>query len=155
MKEGVYGVFKLLNISYKLLWKRLQYIQTELVAAIPAKVDTALYWNTTVQDASCPKASYAPPTIGNTRAMIYIIRAAIPAVTQNVPTVTPMILPARLALLIFAMADDIEQNTIGTTTQNIKFVKIVPNGSRTVAPGHKRPTMQPAIIPVNMQIINP
>jgi hypothetical protein len=86
---------------------------------------------------------------------MYMISAAIPAVTQNVSTVTPIILPARFALLMFAMADEIEQNTIGTTIQNIKFVKIVPSGSKTVAPGHTRPTIQPAIIPTNIQIINP
>ena len=40
-----------------------------------------------------------------------------------------------------------EQNTIGTTTQNIIFVKSVPSGSSTVAPGHTKPTMQPAAMP--------
>ena len=33
--------------------------------------------------------------------------------------VTPMILPARFTLFILAMAEAMEQNTIGTTTQNI------------------------------------
>ena len=48
------------------------------------------------------------------------------AVTRNVAMVTPMILPARLTLFILAMAEAMEQNTIGTTTQNIMLMNSVP-----------------------------
>lgn len=40
--------------------------------------------------------------------------------------VTPMILPARLTLFMLAMAEAMEQNTIGTTTQNIMLMNSVP-----------------------------
>ena len=78
-----------------------------------------------------------------------------------------MILPARLALCMFAMADEIEQKTVGTAMQNIRFRKTVPSGSSTVAPltrispeasfvaGQIAPTMQPATMPISMQIRNP
>ena len=89
------------------------------------------------------------------------------AVAKNVAIVTPMILPARLALCMFAMADEIEQNTVGTAIQNIRFRNTVPSGSSTVAPlttispeasfvaGQIAPTMQPATMPISMQIRNP
>ena len=89
------------------------------------------------------------------------------AVTMNVAIVTPMILPARFALCILAMADEIEQNTVGTAMQNIRFRNTVPSGSRTVAPGTRispaaslvagqmAPTMQPATIPVSIRIRKP
>ena len=48
---------------------------------------------------------------------------------------------------MFAMAEEMEQNTIGTTTQNIMFMNTVPSGSRAVAPGHTAPTMQSATMP--------
>ena len=55
---------------------------------------------------------------------------------------------------MFAMAEEMEQNTIGTTTQNIMFMNTVPSGSRAVAPGHTAPTMQPATMPTSMEIMN-
>jgi hypothetical protein len=65
------------------------------------------------------------------------------------------------------MALDIEKNTIGTTTQNIRFINSLPSGSRTVAPldivlpsspvttGHIHPTMQPATIAISIAIMKP
>ena len=99
--------------------------------------------------------------------MTYMMTAAIAAVTKNVPIVMPMTLPARLALDMFAIADAIEQKTMGTTTQNMRLTKTVPMGSRTVAPlemtspdaslttGLSAPTTQPPMIPASMNIINP
>ena len=43
---------------------------------------------------------------------MYISSAAIAAVTANTATVTPSTLPARFALPMFAMAEEMEQNTI-------------------------------------------
>ena len=97
----------------------------------------------------------------------YMMTAAIAAVVRNVATVTPMILPARFALCMFAMADETEQNTVGTVMQNIRFRNTVPSGSRTVAPlttispsasltaGQIRPTTHPATMPVSIRIRNP
>ena len=45
---------------------------------------------------------------------------------ENVAMVTPLILPARLTLFMLAMAEAMEQNTIGTTTQNIMLMNSVP-----------------------------
>lgn len=78
----------------------------------------------------------------------------MPAVTMNTITVVPSTLPARFTLPMFAMAEEIEQKTIGTTTQNIIFMNTVPSGSRAVAPGQTAPTMQPATMPISMEIMN-
>ena len=85
---------------------------------------------------------------------MYMSTAAMAAVTMKVATVTPSTLPARLTLPMFAMAEAMEQNTIGTTTQNIMFMNTVPSGSRQVAPGQTAPTMQPAIMPVSIESMN-
>ena len=65
------------------------------------------------------------------------------------------------------LADEIEQKTVGTAMQNIRFRKTVPSGSRTVAPltitspdasltaGQIAPTTQPATMPVSIRIRNP
>ena len=87
--------------------------------------------------------------------MIYMITAAIAAVTQKVAIVVPMTLPARRALFMFAIAEEMETNTIGTTTQNIMLMKIVPMGSSAVAPGQTAPTTHPATMPMIMQIKKP
>ena len=87
--------------------------------------------------------------------MMYMITAAIAAVTQKVMIVVPITLPARRALFMFAMAEEMETNTIGTTTQNIMLMKMVPMGSSAVAPGQTAPTMQPATMPMIMQIKKP
>ena len=87
--------------------------------------------------------------------MTYMITAAIAAVTQKVMIVVPITLPARRALFMFAMAEEMETNTIGTTTQNIMLMKIVPMGSSAVAPGQTAPTMQPETMPMIMQIKKP
>lgn len=52
------------------------------------------------------------------------------------------------------MAEEIEQNTMGTATQNIILMKTVPSGSRQVAPGQTAPTAQPATIANSMLRIN-
>ena len=67
--------------------------------------------------------------------------------SRKVRTVVPISLPASLALFILAIAEAMEQNTMGTTTQNMRFVNMVPRGSRAVAPGHANPTMIPATMP--------
>ena len=74
---------------------------------------------------------------------------------RNVATVTPMILPARFALFMLAMAEEMEQNTIGTTTQNIRFTNTVPIGSSAFAPSHSAPTTHPATMPSSIQIKKP
>ena len=76
------------------------------------------------------------------------------AVTKKVSRVAPMIFPARRMPFILAMAEEIEQNTMGTATQNIILMKTVPSGSRQVAPGHTAPTAQPATIANSMLRIN-
>ena len=83
--------------------------------------------------------------------MVYIITAATAAVQKKVTTVTPMTLPARSALGILAMALQMEQNTMGTTRQNIRLVKMVPRGARLAADwGHSRPTTQPPTMPASI-----
>ena len=96
-----------------------------------------------------------------------MMTAAIAAVTRKVAMVTPMILPARLALCILAIDDEMEQNTVGTAMQNIRFRNTVPSGSSTVAPltaispsapltaGQSAPTTQPATMPVSIRIRKP
>ncbi len=93
--------------------------------------------------------------IGKMRTITYMITAALAAVHRKVMTVVLITLPARLALFIFAIAEEMEKNTIGTTTQNIRLTKIVPSHSSAVAPGHTAPTMQPAMIPTSIRIRKP
>ena len=66
-------------------------------------------------------SAYSPTTGGMSRTVTYMMTAAIAAVTRKVAMVTPMILPARLALCILAIDDEMEQNTVGTAMQNIRF----------------------------------
>ena len=77
--------------------------------------------------------------------MTYMIRAAMAAVVQKVATVMPMILPAFFMDSMLAMAEAMEQKTMGTTMQNIRLMNTVPRGSRTVAPGF---TTSPAASPI-------
>ena len=90
---------------------------------------------------------------------------AMAAVTRKVATVVPRTLPALRISPMLAMAEAMEQKTIGTTTQNIRLMNTVPSGSSTVAPalttspstvttGHSQPTMQPATIPTSMESMN-
>ena len=59
--------------------------------------------------------------------------------------VTPMILLRRFTLFILAMAEAMEQNTIGTTTQNIILMNSVPKNSILLPKlGANAPTRQPA-----------
>ena len=62
---------------------------------------------------------------------------AMIVVTMKVRTVVPISLPARLALFMLAMAEEMEKKTIGTTTQNIMLMNSVPSGSSTEAPSQK------------------
>ena len=96
-------------------------------------------------------------TGGNRRISRYMMTAAMAPVTTKVATVMPMILPARRRLSILATALEIEEKTMGTTTQNIILMNTVPMGLRMVAPvpeitpppsstaaGHSQPAMQPS-----------
>ncbi len=69
----------------------------------------------------------------------------------KVTTVVPISLPARLALFMFAMEEEMEKNTIGTTTQNIMLMNSVPRGSSTPAFGQVKPTMIPSTMPMIME----
>ena len=101
------------------------------------------------------------------RQTTYMMMAAMPAVTMKVLTVTPMILPAFFMESMLAMAEAMEQNTMGTTMQNIRLMNTVPRGSRIRAPGSRMlpsasltagkmaPTIQPATIPASMKIRKP
>ena len=111
--------------------------------------------------------AYSPVTGGMSRTVTYMMTAAMAAVVRKVAMVTHMILPARFALCMLAMEEEMEQNTVGTAMQNIRFRKTVPSGSRTVAPltitspdasltaGQIAPTTQPATMPVSIRIRNP
>ena len=87
---------------------------------------------------------------------MYISTPAMAAVIKNVAMVTPMILPARLTLFMLAIAELMEQNTIGTTTQNIMLMNTVPRNSIFLPKdGAKAPTRQPATMPVSIHSIKP
>ena len=78
------------------------------------------------------------------------------AVTRNVAMVTPMIFPARRIPFMLAMAEAMEQNTMGTATQNIILMNSVPRN--LILPpkvGANAPTRQPATMPEIMKIRNP
>ena len=99
---------------------------------------------------------YWPWTRGKMRQITYMMTAAMPAVTQKVATVTPMILPAFFMDSMLAMAEQMEQKTIGTTTQNIRLVKMVPSHARLPAcSGHTQPNTQPAPMPSSMLVMKP
>ena len=85
--------------------------------------------------------------MGTISTMTYIITAAMAAVTTKVSRVVLMTLPARRTECMLAMAEETEQNTMGTTTQNIMLVNRAPRGSSAVAPGQAKPTMQPRTMP--------
>ena len=105
----------------------------------------------------------AAGTGGKTIISTYIMTAAMAPVTTKVPTVTPMIFPARFRLSMFATALEMEAKTMGTTTQNIRLMNTVPRGLRTVAPvpdmtlpspstwaGQTQPRMAPRIMAPSM-----
>ena len=75
-----------------------------------------------------------------------------------------MILPAFFMESMLAMAEEMEQNTMGTTMQNMRLMNTVPRGSKTVAPalmtvspslimGKQAPAMQPATMPVSIMMM--
>ena len=66
--------------------------------------------------------------------MTIMITAAMAPVTMKVRMVEPMILPARLRLRMVATDPPMDENTMGTTMQNIMFRNRVPRGFSTVAP---------------------
>ena len=117
-------------------------VKSGLVKKLMIRVGTLISVASAVSTASKPCG-----TMGTRRTMIYMMTAAMPAVQRKVSTVVPMTLPAFLALVMLATALEIEKNTIGTTTQNIMLMKMVPSGSRQVAPGHTAPTIAPATMP--------
>ena len=91
--------------------------------------------------------------------------AAMAPVMTKVKMVVPMILPARRRLRMVAMDPAMEENTMGTTMQNIMLMNRVPRGLRTVAPalttsspsftwGKMAPTMEPRIMEPNMMARN-
>ena len=56
---------------------------------------------------------------------------------------------------MLAMAEEMEQNTIGTTTQNIMLMNSVPKNSILLPnDGASAPTRQPPTIPVSIHRIN-
>ena len=65
-------------------------------------------------------------TGGNSFISTNISTAAMAPVMTKVPTVTPMILPARWRLSILATEPAMEAKTRGTTTQNIMLINTVP-----------------------------
>lgn len=72
-------------------------------------------------------------------------------VTTKVSTVTPMMRPARRTLRIPAMAPAMEENTSGTTTQNMRLMKICPSGRRVpAAAGHSQPVTPPVSMAASM-----
>jgi hypothetical protein len=56
---------------------------------------------------------------------------------------------------MLAIAEEMEQKTMGTTIQNIMLMNKVPRGSNAVAPGQTAPVMQPATMPISMKMIKP
>ena len=60
-------------------------------------------------------------------------------------------MPARFALFILAMEEEMEKNTIGTTTQNIMLINSVPSGSRTPELSQVKPTTMPSAMPRIME----
>ena len=98
--------------------------------------------------------------------MTIMMTAAMAPVMMKVSTVVPMILPARLRLFMVATDPAMDENTMGTTMQNIMFRNSVPKGSRTVAPalmtsslasrtsGKIQPTMEPRIMDPSMTARN-
>ena len=105
----------------------------------------------------------AAGTGGKMTISTYMMTAAMAPVTTKVPTVTPMIFPARFRLSMLATALEMEANTMGTTTQNIMLMNTVPRGLRTVAPvpemtppsastsaGQTQPRMAPRIMAPSM-----
>ena len=117
-------------------------IKSGLVKKLMIRVGTSISVASAVSTASKPCG-----TMGIRRTMMYMIIAATAAVQKKVTIVTPMTLPAFFALTMLATALEIEKNTIGTTTQNIMLMKMVPSGSRQVAPGHTAPVIAPATMP--------
>ena len=100
------------------------------------------------------RASKPAGTTPTTRTITYMIIAAIAAVQRKVTTVVPMTFPALRAETMLATALEMEKKTSGTTTQNIMLMKIVPSGSRTVAPGQTQPVMAPATMPKTIVSVN-
>ena len=66
-----------------------------------------------------------------------------------------MIFPARPGLFMQAMEPASEQNTSGTTMQNMRLMKMAPSGARLAAPGHSAPRRQPSTIESSIAPRNP
>ena len=65
------------------------------------------------------------------------------------------LLPNEEVYLVLATAEEMEQNTMGTTIQNIILMYSVPRGLSRWALGHRAPTAQPATMPRIIRIIKP
>ena len=87
-------------------------------------------------------------TGGNSFTAAIIMMPAIIPVTMKVTRVEPSILPSRFMLDILPTAEDMEMNTIGTTTVNMAFTNILPKGANTPA---FSPSSAPAIQPSTME----
>ena len=84
-----------------------------------------------------------------------MMTAAIAPVTTNVRIVVPMILPARFLLFMFAIEPAIDENTSGTTTQNIMLMNTCPRASMCPAPvGNSHPKMHPSTMALTMMARN-
>ena len=82
------------------------------------------------------------------------LEATIP-VAMNTDIIDPMMRPRRVAEFMFATADAIEKNTMGTTRVNIMLMNTVPNGFKTVALSPMTsPTIAPTTTPVRIKIGN-
>ena len=85
--------------------------------------------------------------MGTKRTMTYMMTEAMMVVHIKVSTVVPISRPARRALFMLAMDEEMEKNTMGTTTQNIMLMNSVPRGSSAPAPGQAKPTTMPRTMP--------
>ena len=96
----------------------------------------------------------------------YMRTAAMAPVTRKVMMVVLIIFPARLRLCMVATLPPMDENTMGTTMQNIRLMKTVPSGFKTVAPalmvlpsasvttGKNQPTTAPRIMEPSMMARN-
>ena len=87
--------------------------------------------------------------------MTSMIKAASSPVTTKTPSVAPRMRPALRRERVLAMLPASEQNTSGTTRQNIMLMNSVPRNS--ILPpnfGANAPTRQPATMPVSMHRMN-
>ena len=96
---------------------------------------------------SAARSAHGTSTGGNSFISTNMITAAIAPVTTKVPMVVAMIFPARWRLSILATDPAMEENTSGTTMQNIRLMKTFPKKAILCpASGQNQPTSAPAIM---------